>query len=160
MSRCLFVAVVVFALGATSPVLAQNPLIGTWKLNIARSTFDPAPTGPELLNVTHKYEVFEGDGLRLTVERVTADGRRTRAEIYRVHFDGKDYPLTGITRADAIAFRQIDAFSWDFTLKKAGEVVATGRNVVSNDGKTMTLTSKGTTAGGQPANNVGVFDKR
>jgi hypothetical protein len=39
-------------------------------------------------------------------------------------------------------------------------VVQTSTRVVSKDGKTLTLTAKGTNAKGQAVNDVLVFDKR
>jgi hypothetical protein len=39
-------------------------------------------------------------------------------------------------------------------------VIATLRRVVAQDGKTMTVTVKGTNAQGQPTNNVLVFEKQ
>ena len=44
-------------------------------------------------------------------------------------------------------------------LKKAGKVVVTNQLVVSKDGKVMTLNAKGTTASGQPVNDMVVFDR-
>jgi hypothetical protein len=45
-------------------------------------------------------------------------------------------------------------------LKKAGKPVATGVNAVSKDGKTLTWTSKGINAQGQPTSGVQVFEKQ
>ena len=44
--------------------------------------------------------------------------------------------------------------------KKAGKVVQTSTNVVSNDGKTMTITTKDIGADARPINNVTVYDKQ
>jgi hypothetical protein len=44
-------------------------------------------------------------------------------------------------------------------MKKGGKVVQTIRGVYSKDGKTRTLTSKGTNASGQPTSNVTVWDR-
>jgi len=44
--------------------------------------------------------------------------------------------------------------------KKAGKVVLTSTNEISSDGKTMTITTKGVNASGQPVHNVRVYDKR
>jgi hypothetical protein len=43
---------------------------------------------------------------------------------------------------------------------KAGNVVQTGTQVVSKDGKELTITTRGTGANGQQINNVAVFDKQ
>jgi hypothetical protein len=44
--------------------------------------------------------------------------------------------------------------------KKAGKQVQTYSRVVSKDGKTMTVTVKGTNAKGQTINNVSVYEKQ
>jgi len=44
--------------------------------------------------------------------------------------------------------------------KKLAKVIGTSRVAVSKDGKVTTVTSKGTDEGGQPTNNVAVYDGR
>ena len=44
---------------------------------------------------------------------------------------------------DSIALARVDANTFDATLKRAGKVVQTARNVVSADGKVMTVTVNG-----------------
>ena len=45
------------------------------------------------------------------------------------------------------------------TAKKSGQVVATGRRVVTADGKSRVVTLNGTTAKGQKFTNTAVYDK-
>ncbi len=149
---------VAFAFIATLPcaVLAQvNPLlIGTWKLNFEKSTFDP---GPAPSSETVIYEKA-GDGVKRTVETVRADGSRdTRA--YTAKYDGKDYSDIG-PNFDTIALTRIDVWTVDETVKKAGRVVYMARQVVSKDGRIITTTVTGTDAIGQIMHNVRVLDKQ
>ena len=44
--------------------------------------------------------------------------------------------------------------------KKAGKIVLTSTNEISNDGKTMTITTKGVNANGQQVHNVRVYEKQ
>ena len=134
---------------------ASNPRIGTWKLNGAKSKFSPGPA-PQSLTV--KVEP-SGQGEKVTAEFVNADGTRTTT-LYTANFDGKDYPLTGSQIADAVSLKQVDARTTERTDKKGDKVAQTLRRVVSQDGKTMTVTTKGTNAQGQAVNNVIVFDKQ
>ena len=62
MKRLLgFAAVVVLSAVAAATVAAQsNPLVGTWKLNVATSKFSPGP-GPKSLTRT---VVADGDGVQ------------------------------------------------------------------------------------------------
>jgi hypothetical protein len=134
---------------------AGDPRLGTWKLNVAQSKFSPGPP-PQSLTVTVEAA---GKGEKVTAEFVNADGSRTSSE-YTANFDGKDYPLTGSQIADTVSLKRINARTTVRTDKKGGKVAQTLRRVVSQDGKTMTVTVKGTNAQGQAVNNVDVFDKQ
>ena len=76
-----------------------------------------------------------------------------------IYFDGKDHP-TPQPGYDTSAWTRLDANKYVAYRKKAGKVVLTTTNVVSNDGKTMTITTKGVNADGRPVNNVGVYDRQ
>jgi hypothetical protein len=134
---------------------ASDPRIGTWKLNLAKSKYSPGPA-PQALTV--KVEP-SGQGEKVTTEFVNADATRTTTE-YTANFDGKDSPLTGSAIADTVSLKRTNARTTVRTDKKGGKVVQTLRRVVSQDGKTMTVTTKGTNAQGQAVNNVGVFEKQ
>jgi hypothetical protein len=150
-------AVSVLVLTASGLVLAQSDShIGTWKLNVAKSKFDP---GPPIKSETRTYE-STGDGYKFNGERVNADGS-TATYGFTVKYDGKDYSIVGQDTygADTLNVKLIDANHIASTSKKGGKVLYTSRVVVSQDGKVMTLTSKGTNASGQSFNNVAVYDK-
>src|SRR4029453_10240826 len=132
-----------------------DPLVGTWELSIAKSKYTPRPA-PK--NETRTY-VVAGEDIKATLKGVDADGKPTSAE-WTVNTDGKDRPATGFADLDALSLKRIDAFTVEFTQKKAGKVVATGTRVISKDGKVMTITTKGTNAKGQAFNDVQVFERR
>ena len=131
--------------------------VGTWKLNVAKSTYDP---GPPPRSATRTIEA-RGNGTRQATEGVDAAGNRVAYE-YSANYDDKDYPMTGSgtpNEADSIALRRIDNFTVDATLKKDGTVVQTTRGVLSKDGKVLTYTSKGT-AHGQTTSSVTVWERQ
>jgi hypothetical protein len=138
-----------------------NPFIGTWKLNLAKSKFDP---GPPVRSRTEKSEPA-GDAVKTSVEQVDANGNYATV-VETAKFDGKDYPrvATGGLAAsggDTLALKRIDAYTVEATIKKHGEVVTVIRQVVSKDGKTKTATYlKGTNTQGQAVHNVLVFDSQ
>jgi hypothetical protein len=134
----------------------KDPRVGTWKLNVAKSKFDP---GPAPQSQTLKIEPA-GKGEKVTSESVTADGKKVTVT-YTANFDGKDYPISGSALgADKVSLKRIDARTTERTDKKDGKVVVSIKRVVSADGKTMTATVKGTNAEGKPMNNVAVFEKQ
>lgn len=133
---------------------ASNPMMGTWKLNEAKSTFPPgAPKNP-----TVKYEAA-GKEIKVTVDGVDADGTPTHNE-WTGKFDGKDYKLTGDPNADMRSYKKIDDHTTELTQKKDGKVVATGKIVISADGKTRTVTVSGTNAKGEKVTSTAVYDKQ
>jgi hypothetical protein len=146
-------SVVVF--GGTA--LAQNnPFIGTWKLNVAKSKFDP---GPPPMNDTRRWEAWETNGVTFSGTRVLADGKRLTFG-YSAHYDGKDYRESGWPDFDTIALKRIGANTVVFTLKKGGKVVAMGQDVVSSDGKMLTTTRRNVNAKGQKVRWAMIFDKQ
>jgi hypothetical protein len=152
----LFALVAVSALAPGVVALAADSNIGTWKLNVAKSTFTP---GPAPKSQTLHYEPWGTDGVKVTADGVGADGKPTRWE-FQARYDGKDNPFTGNLDADTIAFKRIDANTIEAITKMKGKVTGHTRAVVSADGKTRTLTQTGKNALGQDVNNLLVYDKQ
>jgi hypothetical protein len=152
------VAVALLAVVSVSSLQAQgNAVVGTWKLNLTKSKFDP---GPAPKSLTRKV-VAEGDGLKYSFEGVSADGKPVSYG-FTVKFDGKDYPITGSmpSGADSISVKRVDANNYEATLKKGGKVLSMGKVTVSADGKVTTVDSTGMTATGAKMHDVQVYDKQ
>ena len=145
--------VLVAAVGAVS-AQGANPRIGTWHLNVAKSRYSPGPA-PKSQVLTIEAA---GAGEKVTSESVPATGAKTVA-VYTANYDGKPYPITGSEIADTVTLKRVDADTSERPDSKGGKAVQTFIRVVSKDGKTMTVTIKGTNAQGQAVNNVVVFEK-
>jgi hypothetical protein len=146
----------VFATTAPQVGLTQsNPLIGTWKLNLAKSKFTPGPP-PKSQTLT-----FEGAGqdLKNTAETIDAQGQATKTVFMHI-YDGKPHPTTGNAVFDATTYTQVDAYHVNWVRSKAEKAVQAGSNVISSDGKTFTVTTDGTGANGQPISSVAVYEKQ
>jgi len=156
-SLVLAVLAIVSATGgaAIAAAAVPDPVIGTWQLNVSKSTFKP---GPAYKSQTRTYSQ-SGPSITAVIKTVHADGKETTTQI-TYQLDGKDYPVTGNPDADSNAVTQVDSNTAKFSLKKAGKVVQTGSRTVSKDGKTLTVKSKGTTAKGEEFENVLVFDRQ
>lgn len=146
------------AVAFASSAFAQMPkgLVGTWKLNAAKSTYSP---GPAPKSMTIIYTPGAGDTLTISVEVVPATGAPQKWEM-TASYDGKDHPVTGNPDADSISMKRVNETSGESTFKKGGKVMAVNTRVISADGKTLTITSKGTTADGKPRSDVAVYDKQ
>ena len=133
---------------------ADNPNMGTWKLNEAKSKM---PAGfPK--NTTVVYEV-QGDNVKVTTDGTDRDGKPVHTE-WTGKFDGKDYPLTGDPTADSRSYRQINDHTLALANKKDGKVTTSGRITVSADGKTRTLRLTGTDSSGNKVTGTSVYDKQ
>jgi hypothetical protein len=144
----------VFALAGWAQ--GPDPLMGTWKLNVAKSKYDP---GPPPRSTTTKREVSGANGVKYTSDTVTAQGESRHIE-YTANYDAKDYSVKGDPNRDMVSLKRMDGRSYEGSSKKGGKVTGTFRGVVSPDGKTLTITTKGTDAQGRPENNVVVYDKQ
>jgi hypothetical protein len=127
--------------------------MGTWKLNEAKSKF-----AGKARNHTVVYEAA-GDQIKVTVDGVDENGNAVHNE-WTGKFDGQDYPVTGDANSDARSYRMIDKNTLELTGKKGGKATLTGRIVVSQDGKTRTVTTTTTDAQGKKVTNVAVYDKQ
>jgi hypothetical protein len=133
---------------------AANPNMGTWKLNEAKSKI---PAGAPK-NTTVVYEAA-GDNVKVTTDGTGRDGQPAHTE-WTGKFDGKDYPLTGDSSADSRSYKTINDHTLELTNKMGGKLVATGRVVVSPDGKTRTLHLSTTDSAGKKISSTGVYDKQ
>jgi len=133
---------------------ADDSMMGTWKLNEAKSKFGPG--APK--NTTVVYEAA-GNNVKVTVVGMDSDGKPTRSE-WTGKFDGNDYPVTGDPSSDARSYKKVDDRTLTFTAKKNGKVTLTGRIVVSADGKSRTVTTSGTDPKGNKVSSTAVYDKQ
>jgi len=135
----------VVVVAASALAQAGNPNIGMWKGNVAKSTMT---TGTKFTTNTTKI-VAAGAGITSTVDTTYVDGTG-RHWRFTANYDGKDSPITGNSPyGDTVALTRVDANTTRTVYKKAGVVTATQTTVVSADGKTRTVTSKGKNAAGQ-----------
>ena len=147
------VGVLTAALGSAGVAQTPNPGLGTWKLNVAKSNYSPGPA-PKSATVTFSAA---GQGVKGVIDGVGPDGSKVHWE-YTANFDGKPYPVTGNGDGDMVVAKRVNAsIETSYTLK--GKPTTVNTRVVSADGKTLTVTSKGTNGQGQTVNYVQVFEK-
>ena len=144
---CLFALSFAFA--------ADNPNIGTWKLNDAKSTI-PAGAGK---NTTVVYSAAPGDMLKVTTDGVDGSGKAAHSE-WTGKFDGKPYPVTGMASVDARAVTAKGDRTIEIDNMKGGKSVAKGKVELAKDGKSRTLETEGTTADGKKYKAKYVYDKQ
>ena len=134
--------------------LADEPMMGTWKLNEAKSKLSPVV--PK--NTTVIYEVAS-DNVKVTVEGTDSEGKATHNE-WTGKFDDKDYPVTGDATSDMRSYKKVDEHTLTFTGKKDGKETLSGRIVISADGKTRTVTVTTTDSKGKKVTGTAVYNKQ
>jgi hypothetical protein len=152
--RGVCVLAVVLGLGVIASAADSN--VGTWKLNLAKSKFNP---GPAPKSQTLKIEAMGTDGVSYSADGIDADGKPMHWE-FQAKYDGKFNPFKGNPDADMIAYKRIDANTIEATTQRKGAVTGHSKAVVSADGKTRTLTQTGKNAKGQDINNVLVYERQ
>jgi pimeloyl-ACP methyl ester carboxylesterase len=135
--------------------LPDDPVLGTWKLNVEKSTFAPGPGWKSQIRVYKSTSA----GIAVTWVGVGAKDERMRVS-YVYNYDGKDYPLAGSGNYDALAAEHLDALTVRSVEKRDGKAAGTAMLVVSPDGKILTVTDDGTNRKGEAFSQVLVFDRQ
>ena len=162
--RTGIVALLLFSLLSTS-ALAQtsspesNPLLGTWALNVEKSSIDYAPL-PR--NERRTYRAAPNEGMIFSVEGTDGVGV-SYAYGSTAAMDGTEYPMPGSgTRngGDAVSWRLVDPKTVHAVVRKFGDVVNRVQLSVSNDGMILTIAENGTGPDGLPTRGVRVYDRQ
>ena len=155
--QCLMVSLCLIAALVTVAAGQSDPRVGTWDLNLAKSTFSPGPP-PQRQALWYK---MEGRELTALLQGLDAAGRPISPDPgnLTIYFDGKDHP-TPRPGYDTSTWQRVSPNKYVVHRKKAGKVVLTSTNVVSNDGRTLTITTTGIDEDGRAVSNVRVYDKR
>ena len=133
----------------------SDPVVGTWQLNVAKSTF----TADSALKSQTRTYTQSGSSITLVMKTVGADGKEsTLRTTYQL--DGKNYPVTGAPDYDSLSAKQLNPQTASFTLKRAGKAVGRTSRTVSHDGKQMTSKISATSAKGEKSESVMVFDRQ
>ena len=154
---CLWAAVggvLAAAFGVTA--LAQTDTqVGTWKLNVAKSKYEPGPAPKSATTVI----TAEGAGTKVVVDQVLADGS-TRHWEFTSSYDGKEVKITGNPDADTIARTRTGPNTVHSVNRKGGKRMTVQDSVVSSDGKTRTVTTTGKNIAGKKVQNVAVYERQ
>ena len=121
----------------------DDPLIGRWVLDRARSEFSG--------NVPEKritiFQLMPDGNLKHITETVTANGSTDRVE-YTSKYDSKEVPISN-SFLWTVSVKRVDPRTTERTGKVNGMVVETSKRAVSADGQTLTITTSGTNNGNE-----------
>src|SRR5262245_11329743 len=177
MMRSLVVAMTVlvsstFLLGQVSS-LTPNPIIGTWKQNLEKSTYSPGPPPPKGSYAVRQYAAGEDGSIVAITMNVDPEGLPSLGAISAANYDGKEYVQHTVATLPTslgshigpkvdrtISYKPIDPYTVQIVQKEGGRVVSMSTRTVSRDGKTMTDRFDYTNTSGQRVTNVLVFEKQ
>jgi hypothetical protein len=158
MRRLFGLALIAMALTTTLAALEADNSLGTWKANMTASKYTPAPWPIKSLTVVR--ELAPG-GVKVTTTGERIDGTEVNAT-YTANYDGTPAGVTGKGAPyDTVSIKEVDSNIFLYEAKSTtGKYHASGRIVISNEGKTMTLAATGTDADGKEMTLSLVYDKQ
>ncbi len=146
----------IVAIGLTLPAFSQspNPFLGTWKLNVAKSTYaGPIPKSGIATYAPDAQGVVKNSG-----EFVDAQGQTYKYTFTHI-YDGKTHPVTGFPLFNEVAYTRLNANTVDWVRSKDGKAVVTGSLVLADDAKSHIVTNT-FIRDGQLVHEVTVWEKQ
>jgi hypothetical protein len=139
---------------STFPAFGQgvDPLIGTWKLNVEKST----STLPLDKSSTLTFS-GEGQSRTLVAEGVNAQNQSYKI-LYQHIYDGQPHPTTGSPDYDSSVYTRIGN-TVNIVRFKNGKPVVVSQSILIPS-KTYSVTSEGISANGQQYHSVAVYDRQ
>ena len=154
-TKPLLLALVLALATAAVSFAGPDAWMGVWKLNEAKSKLTPG--APKNTKVT--YSPAEKGLIQIMTEGVDQNGKPNRS-VWTGKFDDSDCLVALDPNQDVRSYKQIDANTLEFTVKKDSQVIATGRVVLSADGKTRTVTTSVIGPDGTKSESTAVYDKQ
>src|SRR5262249_40183401 len=162
--RVVAASIIVLSTGLFSQVqvLSPNPIIGTWKQNMEKSTHSLGPP-PLKGSYSVRQHAAGADGSIVAITmNIGPEGLPSLGAISAANYDGKEYPQhTVVTLATSLAFHiapriertisytPVDPYIVKIVQKEDDKIVSISIRTISRDGKTMTDRFDYIDAGGQ-----------
>ena len=141
--------------GLIGSLWAADPTVGTWKLNIAKSEFQPTEQVPKEQTVVKRE--LDADNFELTITGVNADGTPTSTKMTHAQQGGV---VSGLPESLMAVLTVVAPGETLTTFLQNGRQVQLHRNIVSKDGKTMRQIIIGMDNQGKPYKVTRVFDRQ
>lgn len=151
----LVVVGMVFAMSARSG--ERDPFVGTWKLNPAKSQFDP---NHRPLEGTMTFEVDPDGGYVLNAEGTKEGGQKVKEQPQRFLVDGQPRSLPGMPALSAVATKPDANTIRTEARRQDGSVVGSATYAVSADGRSLKATVTGIDGQLRSFTQVTVWDRQ
>ncbi len=121
MRKILTLALCALAIATTVSAWGADNSLGTWKANVAKCKYTPAPWPVKSLTVTR--EAAPG-GVKVTNVGTRTDGMALNAS-YTAKYDGSSSEMTGEGAPyDSISVKQADANTFTYEAKKSKTIIS------------------------------------
>jgi hypothetical protein len=152
----LFIAVLLILATA---VFAADPIIGSWKLNIAKSTFaSNAPPAPK--EQTEAYRYLNTGEIELTYKSIEKDGTSQFLVLTWPAQGGTVKIIKGDIPKSIAWIETLIAGEWYVTQLQDGKQAYTRHKIISKDGKILRQSFRSTDVQGKPYENILVFNRQ
>ncbi len=150
----MLVVIVIFLAAGSLASAQSDPFVGTWKLNVAASKFEPGPPPQS------QTRTWDASG-NVDVKGVSQAGK-SASYSYTIVTDGKPHPSGGTVPngSDTLTAKKVSSHLITAKFTKTGKVVESTTYTVSKDGKTLTIVAKGVLPDGKTLNNDTHWDKQ
>ena len=142
------------------PTNATDPIIGTWKLNVAESTFSTAMQDVPPKELTEVLREIEDGRIELAQHGIQEDGAPVT---FRITYSAQGGVVTVIDAegTEGVTFIEtlVSPGNWYVTTLRDGKQVIVRHKVVTADGKAKRETVHGTDEHGQPFEQIEVFER-
>lgn len=118
----------------------QDPFVGTWQLNPARSEFDPNHRPSQ---ATMTFEIDPEGCYLLRAEGIDAKGRKVAERPQRFIADERPHPVPDFPGLTAVAWRPDPRTLQAEVRREDGSLAGQAEFVVSPDGRTLAATNSG-----------------
>jgi hypothetical protein len=133
---------------------AADPFDGVWRLNTAKSKYDPGPA-PDSATVT-----IQSDGVTSTVKVESSFEGKPITVTYKANLDGTPAPMQGSPVADMVSVKKVDEQTRAMKSLKGDKTVSESRATVSADGNTVTVVGSGLNPKGVKVTFTSVYEKQ
>jgi hypothetical protein len=161
--RILQIAIIVMFVGRgvvvgqgprTNPAIVADPTIGTWKLNLSKSSLMVPPK-----EQTESYQQIEDGRIQLLATAANSDGS-VSSSTFSWPAQGGAVQFQRTNPAEARTMTMLASGEWCLTVMRDGRQTATRYKIVSKDGKTMRHTLKVMDPQGKVVEQIEVYDRQ
>jgi hypothetical protein len=135
--RCIALVIAFPAFTAATGPISSDPLIGSWRADLASSRFAPSSPRPRALTIICVSSVQRRIACAAT--RTALNGDRSTAR-FSARYDGRAYPISGMREANVVRLRR-DGADVIAAFGRGPQPIVAYRMTRSADGRHLTVRS-------------------